>query len=59
MLLLTMQSIKNSEWILIDSGYACAGVEIKDRVIINAAPIFKKLIGQKIDNVLKYYKEVK
>lgn len=41
----------------IDSGYACAGVFVKDGIIVYAAPIFRKLIGQRLDTVR--YKKTK
>lgn len=35
----------------IDSGYACAGVLVLNGVIFKAAPIFRRLIGQRIASV--------
>lgn len=47
------------DWHLVDSGYACAGVAVTERgVIIEAAPIFRKLVGQRLAVVLTRYREV-
>lgn len=35
----------------IDAGYACGGVFVRDGVIVDAAPIFRKLVGQRIASV--------
>ena len=39
----------------IDSGYAVAGVHVRDGIIVYAASVFRKLIGQRIEDV-KYKK---
>jgi hypothetical protein len=38
----------------IKTGWACGGVIVKDDVIIDAAPIFKRFIGQPIINILNW-----
>lgn len=38
----------------IDTGFANAGVIVKDGIIIESAPIFKKFMGQPIDNLLRW-----
>ena len=35
----------------IDSGYACGAVITKDDIIVETAPIFKKLLGQNINDI--------
>lgn len=42
----------------IDTGWACAGVLVKNGIITGGAPIFKKFYGQPIENLLKW-KQVK
>ena len=38
----------------IDTGWACGGVVVKDDLIVDAAPIFKKFLKQPISNLLKW-----
>jgi len=36
---------------LYDSGYACALLIVRDGVVIDAAPIFRKMIGWRVDRL--------
>lgn len=41
---------------LLDSGYACGGVTVRGGRIVEAAPIFRKLIGQDFEAVRSKYR---
>lgn len=42
-------------WVLVKSRYACAGVGVDSEGIIrDAAPIYRKLIGQRLDDILRH-----
>ena len=43
-------------WYWCDSRYACAGVLVRNGVIVEAAPIFRKLVGQTAARVRRTYK---
>ena len=43
---------------LIDTGYACAGILVGDDndIVLDAAPIFKWMIGKKLEDIRKWKK---
>lgn len=43
-------------WYLLDTGWACGGIHVKNNIVIESAPIFRKFLGQ---NVLKLFKTYK
>jgi hypothetical protein len=42
--------------VLIDVGYACAGIVMEDGVCVEAAPIFKWMIGKRGREIKKWRK---
>ena len=38
---------------LLDSPYACGAVWVQDGIIRKAAPIYRRLIGQRLEQVLR------
>ena len=47
-------SLEDQQLYWIDTGFACAGVVVKDDIIIETAPIFKKFLRQPIKNLLSW-----
>lgn len=43
---------------LIDVGFACAGVFIKDGIVVEAPPIFRWMLGKEWERVKKWNKIV-
>jgi len=41
-------------WYLLDTKWACGGVRVQDGRIVEGAPIFRKLIGQRPPSCYKY-----
>ena len=44
---------------MLDTGYACALIVVKDDMVIDSAPIFWKLRGKKAEPILSKYKHYK
>ena len=44
---------------LLDTKWACGLIIVRDGIIVDGAPIFRKLFGQSIDKIGKIYKIVK
>lgn len=52
-----MKPPKAGEWVLLDTGWACAVVVVAPNgVIVDAAPILRALIGEKLEDVEKRYR---
>ena len=47
--------MKPQHWLL-DTGGACAGIVSVDGVVIETAPIFRRFMGLRIENLKKIYK---
>lgn len=45
-----------NELYLLETRWACGGIAVSGGVIITAAPIFKKLLGARLDSITKRYK---
>ena len=44
------------EFWLVDTGWACGGVDTVDGVVVNAPPVFRKFIGLKISSLQQRYR---
>ena len=47
---------KDEESWFLDTKWACGMIVSRDGVVVRGAPIFKKLIGEDIKKLMKYYK---
>lgn len=43
-------------WYWIDTGWGCGGIKCIDDIVIEGAPIFRKLFGSSIRTLEKIYK---
>ena len=46
----------DGDWYQITTHFACFAVVIKDGIVIDSAPIGRKSIGRRAENVFAYYK---
>ena len=42
-------------WYWIDTGWACGGIKIENRIIVDSAPVFYKLRGKKLIDLPSSY----
>lgn len=40
----------------IDTAWACGGIVVEAGMIISGAPIFRRLVGQRFEDVKKFYR---
>lgn len=45
-------------WYQLDTGWACGGIEVVDGKIVGGAPIFRRLVGQRIESLAQSYRTV-
>ena len=43
-------------WFLVDVGYACAGIVVKNNIVVEAAPIYKWMVDKDVNNIRKWKK---
>jgi len=42
-------------WYWIDTGWGCGGIITSNGIVVDGAPIFRKLRGQLVSKLSKYY----
>ena len=43
-------------WYQLDTKWGCGGIKVENGIVVEGAPIFRKLISEKITKLQKYYK---